>query len=195
MWLCAAPCIFFFFYVFCCIIVTRVMYGFQYSNGSVWNGVWSNLHSPIRFVFSDLLDESKALTFISLFALLLCLLEILLVAVKLSTDSTPHIVRHNLRWGLVFLPIWCLLTLFCLAPVIRLIRDKAVFFLGLVFFWIPLFIVFVCLVVKLDGLEDGNMHQARMKMSLIFMPFWIIEGSIMMGSLVFLCFGLYRFDV
>ena len=49
------------------------------------------------------------------------------------------------------------------------------FALLVIFAWIPLFLFFVCLTVKLTG-DDTNSVDGRIRMALIFMPFWIFEG-------------------
>jgi hypothetical protein len=68
----------------------------------------------------------------------------------------------------------------------------AAFIISLVLGWVPLFILCVCLVVKLNGIDHKN-DDGNIRLALIFMPFWLIEGIIMMGSLVFLAVGINQY--
>jgi hypothetical protein len=72
--------------------------------------------------------------------------------------------------------------------------DGGAYLAGLVLLWLPLLILFICLTVKLNG-QDNHFYTAKsgsMRLALIFIPFWIIEASVMVGSLLFLIYGIIR---
>ena len=192
IWICFVPLFFFFFYLSLSIIAVALVYNYQFDSSSVFRGLWTNMRGPVRVMFGDMLGSSNFLAGVAVFVLVLCVLEAILVAVKLSPDDlVPVSVISTLPWGLVFLPIWCLFAVFCTVPFTKCISEGSVFILGVVLFWIPLFILFVCLTVKLDG-EDNNTKAGSMRLALIFMPFWVIEAFFMTASLAFLLFGIHR---
>lgn len=194
VWACFAPLFYLFFYLMLCMIIARVVYKRQYSAG-VLNGVWSNLRGPVRNFFSDVLGDNAWLAYFTTFIIFLAAAAVILVAVKLaSLESGTSLASSSfatISWGLVFLPIWCLFCAFCVSPVIGFFKDLALFFISLALLWVPFFILAVCLAVKLDG-EQYHKKTANIKMSLIFMPFWIMEGAVMLGTLSFLAIGIYR---
>jgi len=210
IWTCSAPLLFYFLYLGFCIIIHMVVYSRQSDAQSIWHGLWTNVRGPLRLVFTDLLGGSYYLTLLAIFAALVCSVQVWLVALKLSSQNhleseqeqqqqqqhvdngVPGSISKFLPWPLVFLPIWCLLALYCLAPLTRCITEPSTFFIGLVTFWIPFFIFFVCLSIKLDGQERHKMVGSNIRLALIFMPFWLIEGAILITSLLFLLFGIYR---
>ena len=46
-----------------------------------------------------------------------------------------------------------------------------------------MFVLFVCLAVKLDREEFHPNSGGKLRLSLILIPFWIVEGSILAGTL------------
>lgn len=191
IWACAAPLLFFFAYLGLCILVARFVYNNQYTNGTL-NGMWQNMRGPVKIFFSELLGENGYLAYFTIIVLALFALQICLVAVKLAGDVTPSHIVHSFPWVLVFVPIWTLFALYCIAPAIGCVTDTGVFLLGAGLFWIPFFILCVCLVVKLYG-QENHLHTGHIRLALIFMPFWVLEGSVMLGSLIFLLIGIHRY--
>lgn len=207
IWICAAPLLFYFLYLGFCIIVHIIVYTQQSIPDSICKGLWSNIRGPLRIVFNDLLGGSIYLTLVATLAALLCCIQVWLVALKLSSQShlesdqqkyhvdngVPSDVTQSLPWPLVFLPIWCLLLLYCITPAIRCINEISTFFIGLITVWIPFFIFFVCLSIKLDGQEHHSIVGSKLRLALILMPFWLLEGAVLLSSLLFVIFGIYRF--
>lgn len=181
MWVVAAPVLFLFFYFVICVVIMCVVFRGRGSGSLV--GLWSRLNCPLKSFYQDVFHESKKLVGFALLGILLGLVQVLLVAVKLSVHLTPSHILNQLHWGVVFLPLWLLLFMFCISPGIRFITDRALFFSLLILLWVPLFIISVCLVIKLDGEEHHNSHR-HMRLALIFMPLWVIEGVILVGSLL-----------
>lgn len=154
-------------------------------------GLYANVRGPIKTFYDETLHGSPFLVACALIAAFMCLLQVIFLAVKLSPSSTSTPVIRAINWGVVLLPTWILFTV-CLLLVS--IMEPAVLFLAFLLFWLPLFILIVSLTVKLNGVQYHNKN-ARIRMALIFLPFWIIEGSIMAGSFFYLLFGLYSRQV
>eukprot|EP01038_Epipyxis_sp_PR26KG_P012895 gene12895-17279_t len=67
---------------------------------------------------------------------------------------------------------------------------------GYVFLWIPLFILFACLTAKLDGQNNHSKSSNiahHIQLTEIFTPFWVIEGFVLINSLIFLGVGINRY--
>lgn len=153
--------------------------------------MYANVRGPIKTFYDETLHGSPFLVGCALIAAFMCLLQVIFVAVKLSPSATSaHIIRA-INWGVVLLPTWILFTVSLL---LVSIMEPAVLFLAFLLFWLPLFILIVSLTVKLNG-EQNHDKNAHIRMALIFLPFWIIEGSIMAGSFFYLLFGLYSRQV
>jgi hypothetical protein len=191
MWVCAAPVLFLFVYFFVCMMVLFIVFHRRYVSGSVVLGVWNRLNCPLKTFYQDVFHESKKLLCFALFGVILALLQVLLIAVKLSVHVTPAAIRHHLEWGIVFLPLWLLMAMYCISPLVRFITDRALYFSILIALWIPLCIIAVCLVVKLDGEDHHNRH-GHMRLALIFMPLWVYEGLFLTGSLISIVLFYHR---
>ena len=189
IWVCASPILFLFFYTFLCILLSIFIYQNRFDDNNL--DLWTHLNSPIKSYYLQIVNGSKPRTYFTILGIILSLLQVLLISVKLSIHVTPHSILNNLEWGVVFLPVWCILTMFCMTPVVGLIRDKGLFGLLTLVVWIPLFIILVCLVVKLDG-EDNHTKEANIRLALIFMPLWIIEGFVMLGTLTMVIGGYLK---
>jgi hypothetical protein len=183
MWVCAVPVLFLFFYFFICVLMMFVVFNNRYRAGSSLAGIWGRLNCPIKTFYQDVFHESRKLISFAVFGILLGLLQVLLLAVKLSVHVTPTKIRQHLEWGIVFLPLWLLMAMYCISPAIRFITDRALYFSILFFLWGPLFISGVCVGVMLDG-EDHHNKEGNIRLALIFMPLWVIEGLMMVGTLI-----------
>lgn len=183
-WACAFPLGFAIVYCFACICLAHHIYKRRFSTTSIWYGLFNNMSGPTTFVYSKVLHHSwKGIAAIS-FIVLLLLLQLTLVVVKLSSQVPSH-TQRELSWGVVFLPLWIFFSMSCLSPLIVRRLEFGAFVLAIVLLWIPLFIILVGLTVKLDGLQD-------IRMVYLFIPLFIYEGMMMVGSLLFLMFGIYQ---
>jgi hypothetical protein len=192
IWGCAAPLLFFVAYVLLSILFVFIIYKKQHNTNSIFHGLWTSMRGPIKSVFIELLGESSRLSYIAVLVILVSISQIILVAVKLSPPSIiPHDVVRHFNWGEVFAPMWMLFIIYCLSPVVSCITEPGIFIFGAIIFWVPFFILFVCLTLKLNA-QDHHSNLAHMRMALIFVPFWILEGAVMLASLAFLVVGIYR---
>ena len=117
----------------------------------------------------------------------MCLLQIIFVAIKLTPSGISSDIILNLNWGAVFAPSW---VLFLIVPLLARGREPATLFLAFLLIWVPFFVVLICITVKLNRQQYyGNGPDIRM--ALIFLPFWIIEGAVMLGALLFVFFGIH----
>jgi hypothetical protein len=192
-WWCAFPVIVLFVYVLVCTIISMIVYYYQDRGNHPCSRLWNNMYSPLKTLFVDILHHaSPYITLLVIAVYLLCFLQILLITMKLSYSSDSSMSQH-LPWAVVFLPIWCLLSLYCIAPVLGLIEDASVFTVGAGMVWSPILVFTICLAVKLTREEQDGSRSHRMRLALIFIPFWVIEGAIMVGSLFVLLQGLVRY--
>lgn len=191
-WVCAAPILSGVGYTAGCLYVTKVIYKHQYKTSHLLRGLWTNFRGPVVYFFRKVCGESIQALYATAAVAVLCLLQVLLVAVKISS-LTPDDVNAHLPWAVVFLPLWILFALFCAAPLFSRYRlDLPVFFLVAVFLWVPFLVFFVGLAVKLTGQEHDS-RSRNIRLALIMMPFWVIEGAVLLSSLVFLVVGAYRY--
>ena len=173
------------------LYVVKVIYRHQFKTESILRGMWNNFSGPMVLIFVRILGESVYLMCILYTIIVLVIGQIVLVFLKLSVESHPD-VAEKLPWGIIFIPIWLLLTLYCLLPLHSGVNiDLAVFISTLLLLWAPLFILFVCLTLKLDGQEEDTEH-ADIRLALVLIPFWIFEGFIILISILFLIYGLIR---
>ena len=125
---------------------------------------------------------------VNLFALIviLSLIQAVLIILRLSPSIS------NFSWGIVFIPIWIYFFLFCLLPLPSTFEvDPSVFMLCTICFWIPLLIFFILLAIKLDCYQNAN----NIKYVYILIPFWIIEGIILLMSIFFIIGSIYRLSI
>jgi hypothetical protein len=156
----------------------------QFETKSLFEGMYSNLRGPIPYFLSDILHGSRSGFIWFNIAMISLSIQLALVVVKLS-PNIPTSFLTRLSWGMVFIPIWLVFFCFCCSPLTRFRMEISFFIPALIFIWIPMFILFVCVAVKLD-------HVQNIRMAYIFIPFFIIEGAIMIGSLGIFLVDLYR---
>jgi hypothetical protein len=192
IWVCLSPLLFFFVYTFFVSLIAYITYGYRHHPSSLIRSLWTNLRGPIQTFYTQVIQESKAAARVSLLACLLCLFQIVMFGLKTSR-SIGQPFHEKFDWGIVFLPLWLLFCLYLCIPFLECARGNlGPFFVTLGLLWIPLFILFVVLTVKLNGSDDGT-HDRKIKLSLILIPFWILEGIIMTAGLVGLINGIHRY--
>lgn len=155
---------------------------------SILYGLWVDVQGPLKTLYFETLECRNNLLVGVIIVVVMCLLQIIFVAVKLSPATPSSGPIKKLDWGVVFLPIWILFTI---SPFLGCLRKPVTIFLGFFCLWFPLLIVIICLTVKLNG-EDNHNKYAGLRMAFVFLPFWIIEGFFMLTSLIFLLLGIYR---
>lgn len=183
-WACGIPLAFAFLYCTACLYLAKYIYQRRFSQRSVYYGMFSNLTGPTTFVFAKVLHHSwVGVLGVTAFMLVL-LAQIAMVVVKLSTSVSAS-TRRSFAWVLVFLPLWIVFAVGCLSPLCFRTMDIAAYLLAIVFVWIPLFIVAVGITVKLDGVRD-------VRLAHLFIPLFVYEGALVVGSLAFLLFGVFQ---
>ena len=182
VWACVSPILFTFLYLYCCIFVARLVYNNQTNDRSIFYNMWDNMRGPIRIIFSEGLGESATLTYITCCYTLLFLIEVILLTFKFDPSST---IAQNLSWLEIFIPVWLSYFLYLCLPLYMSLRETdghGGYIGGIIIFWLPSLVFFICLVVKLSGRDSLHLKA-------IFMPFWILEGIFMMSTLIYLCIG------
>lgn len=183
-WSCAVPLATSFFYLLFSTIAIHYIKINQHSPRSSVKDLWTNLRGPLVYLYSETTGHSRA-TFWALIALcLLLLLQVGLAVVKLSA-YVPSSFRDHLSWGVVFIPLWVLFCSVCGLPFSGIRMEAAAFVLAIVFLWIPLFILIVCICVRLD-------HVNQVRMAYVFIPFYVIESAVMLTSLGVFVTGLWK---
>jgi hypothetical protein len=192
IWICLAPLIFLVAYTLFTAAVTYEVYRRRNSiTGLIRRELWTNLRSPAQ-VFYEATESPKAAK-CAVGICLLLLIQLMALGVKVSTsDSIPESLHEGLSWGVVFLPIWLLFAIFLASPAFGIYSGPGPYLGLLLVVWIPLFILFTCLTVKLTGIEEGE-REGRMRLALFMMPFWLMEGVVMLGSLVVVVVGVHRY--
>jgi hypothetical protein len=190
-WMCFLPLLIALLYTFLSAILLYCINVNAYSPTHFLRGLWMEFRGPLVFIYQEILNSHRRLLYGFCVFLVLCILEVMLVATKLS-PSTPESIRDNyLPWAVVFIPIWVCLVLYCALPFAVPELDGGVFASSILMFYIPLLVFFVCLTVKLTGQEDGHSEHAKIRLALMLIPFWIIEGCMLLGSLVLFGVGLH----
>jgi len=201
-WFCAIPMLFYLVYLLVCGVVTWYVRRNEFEQSSVCYGLWPAFQGPVEICFPRSNDRASTLV-TTLFVVItfLCILEILLITLKMSLSPQPggpetYPTAVNLSWAAAFAPLWVIFGLYCLLPLSDVLRagsnyDK--WLTGLLIVWVPFFIFAVCLVMKLGYEEAGNDDKANnIRLALVLMPFWIFEGVILLTSLCFLCDGCIK---
>lgn len=184
-WACGVPLAFALVYCTACLYLAKYIHQRRFSPRSVYRGLFSNLTGPTTYVFAKVLHHSWV-GVLGLTALMVVLLaQIALVVVKLST-SVSSSTRRSFAWVLVFVPLWIVFAVGCLSPLCFRTMDMGAYIAAIVFVWIPVFIVAVGITVKLDGVQD-------VRLAHLFIPLFVYEGALVVGSLVFLLFGVFQY--
>lgn len=186
-WECFIPILLFFMYVLMNIGVACFVYEYQYSQISIMRGLWTQMSGPIRYIYVEMLSQSSYGVQIAIGLILGVITEVFLLSAKLS-GGEDSLSNTQIPWGVVFIPFWCMFISFLLSPFLGCFREMGVYYICILFIWLPLFIFFVCLTVKLNG-EDIDDETQEIKLSAIFVPLWLIEGLVMLASLGFLVHG------
>ena len=190
-WVCFVPILLFLVYVLINIAVACFMYEHQYSQISIMRGLWPQMSGPIKYVYTEMLSQSSYGVNIAIGLILVVVIEVFLLSAKLS-GGEDSLSNTKIPWGVVFIPLWCMFFSFMLSPLLGCFREMGVYYICMTLFWLPLFIFFVCLTIKLSG-EDVNDETQELKLSAIFVPLWLIEGIIMLATLGFLVHGAVKY--
>jgi hypothetical protein len=183
-WSCAIPLGFSLAYMVCSLILIAKAEKSQYDEESVWKGLYTNMRGPIVFLYHELLFQSRRLYRFCISLLILMLIQIALVVIKF-TQEVPRNSQDTMSWGIVFIPIWMLFFLYCFIPCMRFHIDAGIYIACFFLIWIPFMILFLCMTVKFET-------QRSMRLALIFIPFYIIEGFFLLVSLATLIVGIQR---
>lgn len=190
-WMCSVPILFSVTYFGLSVLFVKYVHSRRDTATSIFYDCWTDFTGPVVNFVRYVLHKSRMMTAVATMCALLSIAQVALVAAKLSS-STPERTRRQLAWGYVFLPLWCFFALFCALPITKRVRGEMFVFLALLLLvWIPFFILFVCLTVKLHAQEKGRENE-NIRLVYIFIPFWIIEGVAVLAPMAFLGFGLYR---
>eukprot|EP01032_Pedospumella_encystans_P014369 gene14369-16506_t len=191
-WVCFVPLLVALVYVALSFYLLKVLHRYEGSPKLILRGIWDNFRGPVMFVYQEILGAHLRLVYAVLGLLAVFIIQVLLVATKLSSTTPNELQEHYLPWPVVFIPIWLCLVLYCALPVFVRNIDAGAFLSLMCLFVVPTLIFFVCLTVKLSGAQN-NSPQRKIRLALMLIPFWILEGVILLGSLLFLLIGIHRY--
>ena len=194
VWLCFFPILLFFVYLFVNIGIANVIYRNQFSQMSIMRGVWPQMSGPIRYIYTEFLCQKPSSAPISIGILCAVVVEVFMISVKLSMN---HESLSNFNWGVVFIPAWLIFLTFVMSPFLFYYREIGFYYINMCLFLLPIFAFFVMLTIKLsaeESVSSENRH-VGVTMALIFMPLWLIEGSLMFATLSFLVHGVYKYFI
>jgi hypothetical protein len=190
-WMCFLPLLISLAYTFASYFLLRSIRGNKYSTTHFLRGLWNNVAGPFVTIVKEADNASGRLVHVIGVVLALCLLQVLLVAAKLS-PSTPHHIRHHyLHWSVVFLPVWLSAVLYCVSPLLVPRLNMEIFVGVTIMLFVPFMIFFACLTAKLTG-QENHTNRGRIRLALVLIPFWVLEGLSLVGSLGFLITGVYK---
>ena len=182
IWICASPILFAFFYLYVCMFIARLVYYNQANESSIFYNLWDNMRGPIRILYTEGLGESATFTYLIFSYTVLFLIQVILLTFKFDSTS---IISQTLNWPTIFLPVWISYFLYLTLPLYVALQDGFGGYIGgIILFWIPSLVFFICLVVKLAGAASD-----KFSLKVIFFPFWFLEGIFMISTLTYLCFG------
>lgn len=185
-WECMAPLLFAIGYFLLSVLITQLLYSrhrldLDNPHAGGFGGLWLNFESFPRSLMYN--EQSQKLVGMPLLVSIMVLsaLQIVFVCLKLSLP----LVEFDFSWGLVFLPIWCLFFVYCMIPLKYLgQQDASLYIAGCIVFWVPLLIFFIGLSIKLD-------RKPGLRLALLLVPYWLIEGIILLSALHLLVMGIW----
>lgn len=190
-WVCFFPVLLVLMYVLINIAVANVIYSNQFSQMSIMRGIWPQMSGPIRYIYTEMLSQRPIGARITIGLIFAAIMEAFLLSAKLS-GGRDSLINTSISWSLVFVPIWCLFLAFAMSPFLSHYREIGFYYVNMFFFWLPSFIFFVSLAIKLTG-QDNKSKNGEITLALIFLPLWLIEGVLMLATLCFLIHGVYRY--
>eukprot|EP00602_Paraphysomonas_sp_CaronLab_P000355 CAMPEP_0185033646 /NCGR_PEP_ID=MMETSP1103-20130426/22777_1 /TAXON_ID=36769 /ORGANISM="Paraphysomonas bandaiensis, Strain Caron Lab Isolate" /LENGTH=426 /DNA_ID=CAMNT_0027569991 /DNA_START=25 /DNA_END=1302 /DNA_ORIENTATION=- len=191
IWFCLLPVLFLLTYHLFTVGITCLLHRYRHTSTASL-ALWTHLSSPAQYFYTHIASESVRAAQGACLVSVLLLLQMVVIGLKVAS-STPTLLHESFSWGLVFTPLWMIFSLYLLLPVLGIANgNPGAYVAGLVFFWVPFFVLFVTLAVKLDGEESGQ-RSGRLRLALILIPFWIIEGIAMLGTLIGFLTGLQRY--
>lgn len=180
IFVCLSPFLVFLVYTLLCCAFTVCLLRRQTEEGG-----WLQSRGAVHFLYTVMFEENGRTAVVALAALLLLLVQVLVLGLKLGSH-----IAAALQWEVVLLPLWLLFLLALTTPFLGCIQIPN-FILLFCLLWVPFFVLFICLSLKLKGMENNTKYR-NLRLALIFIPFWVLEGCAMLGSLVALAEVVYR---
>jgi hypothetical protein len=188
-WMCFIPILVALLYIIVSCRVLQLVYINRHSEQSMFYNMWSNFRGPLVFIFDEIIVESSKVVQYFMFLVVLAVLQVMLVATKLSS-ATPDSIRSNLAWAVVFIPIWLLCVLHFVLPFLYSVNPGAYISCTTVLF-MPACIFMACLAAKLQAQEDHG-GSGKIRLAVVLLPFWLVEGVALMSCLMLIAISLMR---
>ena len=183
-WFCFLFVIVYLAYIMISMIFTMYLHHKQFDLSSIFFGMWINFKSQLSYIYEELLlnDVKQGCCFVA--STFLLMLQVILATMRLSAiDNYKHNNDDKLTWVVELIPVWILFLGYLLLPV--LFRMNQLWLNGLLIILLPMLLFFICVSFNLNGSQLLTNHR-NVSLSIIFIPFWIVEGFLLTSCFVFL---------
>lgn len=187
-WYCFVPLFFLMLYIAISSLLSGYLHGIQPNLQSSLRLLWRRMQSPIKNIYENALrGKLMARVFVAT-VYLMAAVQLVFVGIKLTGD-VAIMDNTTFDWGIVFLPLWILFTMYLCGPCVWR-QANGLYFLVLILIWLPFLIFFICLAIKLN---NSGKDDSKLALELILIPFWIIEGAFLLGALIYAMAQYYRY--
>jgi hypothetical protein len=182
VWACGLPLLIMSAYIILCFCITWFLFIKRFESSSIFQQHFYQMRGPFSTIFNDEYSRYKKVIALSAVALGLLLIQLILIIIKLDAlyDDNTLLLRA-VSWNIIFIPLWLLFAIYAAIPMMGLFTEYNAYSIGFMFVWVPFLIFLVSLASKLT--RDPENH---IRISLILMPFWLMEGTAMVSSLIYL---------
>lgn len=185
-WSCLLLVILYLTYIMISMLFTMYLHGKQFDLASIFFGMWINFKSPLSYIYEEFLLNDMKKGYCLVFAIVLVMIQVILVAIKLSCNK--YILKDFL-YAEELIPTWVLILGYLLLPV--LFGTSRIWLNGLLIVLLPFMFLFISISLNLNG-SQLRMNHRNISLTIIFIPFWIVEIFILILSFLFLRKGVIR---
>lgn len=190
-WSCLLLVILYLTYIMISMLFTMFLHSKQFDLTSIFFGMWINFKSPLSYIFEELLLNDMKKGYCLVVSIFLVIIQVISVAMKLSsTDSDDNKNTFmDLPWAIELIPTWILILGYLLLPI--LFGTTRTWLNGLLIVLLPCLFFFISISFNLNG-SQLRLNHRHMSLTIVFIPFWIIEIFILVMSFLYLRGGVLR---
>jgi len=188
-WFCFLLVIIYLTYIMISMVFTIYLHSKQFDLTSVFFGMWINFKSPLSYVYEELLLNDVKKGYCLVISIFLVLLQVILVTMRLSINDNQYI-QNDLTWAVELIPTWALILGYLFSPMI--FGTDRIWLHILLVVVLPFMLFFISISFNLNGTQL-NLNHRNVSLSIIFIPFWIIEGFVLTICLLFLRSAVIRY--
>ena len=192
-WSCFLLVILYLAYIMVSMVFTMYLHSKQFNLTSIFFGMWINFKSPLSYIYEEFLLHDMKKGYCLIVSIFLVMIQVISVAMKLSsTDSYSSDNKNplmDLPWAVELIPTWTLILGYVLLPI--LFGTTRIWLNGLLVVLLPCMVCFISVSFNLNG-SQLRLNHRHISLSIIFIPFWIVEVFILVMSYLFLRSGVIR---